>query len=323
MRLKTAISEYLQWRKAQGFAKNTIRNDKSSLNVAAGVLGDPELSDIHYADMERVMDWLGQRRAPSSLNQAQSVYGAFFRWARTLKYVGPDHDPMLGFRYRKVPKKPRLRFSLGEFNALLDAAPEPRLRMLTALGLFLFLRASESTTLRIRDVDMDEGTISVVIHKTGDHDVMPIPMELDAELRRWFKAYREEVGPLHPDYFLIPARTQAGFGTHRLNPTAKVSRPQELIKRVFTAYGMEETKGEACHALRRSGARALFDELAGSGIDGALEVVQTQLHHASVTMTERYLGITHSRAKRDQMLRGSAMFPSLSADNVVMLRVAE
>jgi hypothetical protein len=58
MRLQTATAEYLQWRKAQGFAKNTIRNDKSSLKVAADVLGDPELRDIHYADMARVMDWL-------------------------------------------------------------------------------------------------------------------------------------------------------------------------------------------------------------------------------------------------------------------------
>lgn len=320
MLLSDAIERYLRWRTSQGFARNTVRNDKSGLKLMHDTLGDMALPSIQYVDMERVLDTLAARRSPSSVNAALSTYSAFFKWARTMQIIGPDHDPMLGFRYRKVPKKNRKRFSLGEFAAVLDAATEPRIRMMVALGLFLFLRASEIVSLRLRDLDLDEGTIAVTVHKTGDHDLMPIPLELDAELRRWLPIYQAEVGRLHPDHFIIPSKIQSGFASHRLNPNSPISRPQEHVKRVYEAYGMADTKGEAMHVLRRSGARALFDELAGSGIDGALEIVQTQLHHASVTMTERYLGITHSRAKRDQLLRGESMFPSLTADNVVPLK---
>lgn len=319
MKLSQATDRYLVWRRSQGYAKNTVRNDKSALKQLAEVVGDPLLESIDRQDMDRVFDRLSATRAPSSINAAQASYSAFFRWARTFRLAGPDFDPLLGFRYRRVPRRERPRFALAEFPAVLDAAPEPRIRAMLACGLFMFLRASEVTTLRIGDVSLDDARISTVIHKTGDHDDMPIPAELDAELRRWLTTYTEEVGPLQSDYYLIPARIQAGFGTHRLNPRAKVSRPQELVKRAFEAYGVDQ-RGESFHRLRRSGARALFDELVDEGIDGALEIVQTQLHHASVTMTERYLGITHSRAKRDQLLRGETMFKSLAADNVVPLK---
>jgi len=319
MRLEDATAIYLRER-AAAYAANTVRNDRTALSKLRQVLGDVDISDIDRQSMIRVMSHIRGTCSPSTTNSMHGTYSAFFRWCRAEQVVPPDHDPLVNVRYLTVPDRQRVRVPLHEFPALLDAAPDPQHRMLTALGLFLFLRASEAVSLRIADVDLDAGTIDVTVWKTGDSDIMVISPELDVELRRWFRYYQDECGPLEKDWFLVPAKVQAGFGTHRLNPTRSISRPQEVISRVLEAHGVR-VQGESMHCLRRSGARALFNELADNGIDGALEMVQAMLHHKSVTMTERYLGITHSRAKRDALIRERGLFPSLSAGNVVTLEV--
>lgn len=319
MRLKDAIQIYLRERAAT-YAVNTVRNDKSALSKLEGVLGDVEVADIDRQSMIRVLSYVRTTRNASSTNSIHGTYSAFFRWCRAERLMPPDQDPLLNVRYLAVQDKQRQRVPLHDFPTLLEVAPDPQHRMLTALGLFLFLRASEAVSLRISDVDLSEGTINVTIWKTGDSDLMVIPPELDVELRRWFRYYQDECGPLDDNWYLVPAKVQAGWGKHRLNPTRPISRPQEVVGRVLEAHGVR-VPGESMHCLRRSGARALFNELVDGGIDGALEIVQTMLHHKSVVMTERYLGITHSRAKRDALIREQGLFPSLSASNIVALEV--
>lgn len=319
MRLKDATEIYLRER-AASYAVNTVRNDRSALSKLEGVLGNVEVSDIDRQSMIRVLSYVRQTRNASSTNTIHGTYSAFFRWCRAERIMPTDQDPLLNVRYLTVQDKQRVRVPLHEFPSLLAVAPDPQHRALTALGLFLFLRASEATSLRISDVDLNEGTINVTVWKTGDSDLMPIPPELDVELRQWLSYYQSECGPLQDNWYLVPAKVQSGWGKHRLNPTRPISRPQEVVGRVLEAHGVR-VPGESMHCLRRSGARALFNELADSGIDGALEMVSAMLHHKSVTMSERYLGITHSRAKRDALIRERGLFPSLSAGNVVALEV--
>lgn len=311
--LQEASKEYVTWRRSQGFATATVKNDKTALRIAMRALGDKTL--IHEIDQEqviRVLNLAAETRKGSSINMIQSSLSAFLRWCRMRRYMPVDQDPLLGLRYRRVPRKDRKRLDVTEFPGFLEAATDPRDRMFAALGLYLFLRASEAVALRVRDLDLGKGEIGVTIFKTDDHDIMPVSSELDIELRRFLLYYQEECGPLQPDWYLVPARVQAGFGHHALNPTAKISRPHEVIKRILTNYGWIDTHWQGMHLLRASGARAWFDELNGQTIDGALRLVQTHLHHSSTAMTERYLGLTADRARRDEMVSGAAMFPSLA-----------
>ena len=73
------------------------------------------------------------------------------------------------------------------------------------------------------------------------------------------------------------------------------------------------------HVLRRSSARARFDEMVNLGYDGALRRVSAWLHHSSVTITEIYLGLELDRAQRDEETKGKVMFPSLAAENVTQI----
>lgn len=316
-----AEREYIQWRMSQGFARATVRNDKSAIKIMRDALGDSyAIESIDDRSVTRVLDRASDTRSAASVNMVHSSLSAFFKWCRMRRYMGVDNDPLLGMRYKRVPKKERRRLAIHEFPAFLDAATDPRDRAACSLGLYLFLRSSEVVSLRLRDLDLQAGTIGVTVHKTADYDVMPISRELDRELRAWLSHYQAECGPLKKDWFLVPAKVQAGFGTHKLNPTAKISRPEEIVKKTVAAYGWEDTHWQGFHLLRASGARAWFDELDEHTIDGALKTVQAHLHHSSVTMTERYLGLTADRAKRDRLLKGMDMFPSLNAGNVIPMR---
>jgi integrase len=103
-----------------------------------------------------------------------------------------------------------------------------------------------------------------------------------------------------------------------------MTKSERYIRKAVVNMGWEDTDDRiGIHLLRASGARAWFDELNNHTIDGAPKIVQAHLHHASVVMTERYLGLTSDRTKRDRLLRGQSMFPSLAADNVVSLREAQ
>lgn len=328
MKIREAENQYRRFRQSQGMAAGTTDRDKVMFNIITKVLGqDADLDHMTADSMIRIFEYASLTRQASSLNNLQSGMSHFCKWARTFKHAPVDFDPLAGFRERKVQKIEKPRISVDKFALLLDCADSPRDRVLIALGLFLFLRSSEIRTLKIKDVNLAEGTIGCTIHKTGDFDVMPISIELDRELRRWLTTYTENVGSLLPEYYLVPANLKGRNQYHDqadFSPLRPMTKSERYIRKAVVNMGWEDTDDRiGIHLLRASGARAWFDELNNHTIDGALKIVQAHLHHASVVMTERYLGLTSDRTKRDRLLRGQSMFPSLAADNVVSLREAQ
>jgi integrase len=195
------------------------------------------------------------------------------------------------------------------------------------------MRDGEVSGLRVRDVDLQGGWLHARIHKTRQEDLMPIPTELDAELRRWIAHYQATVGHLDPGYFLVPARGTSPMwgeggkivGHHSLyRPEKQIRQTGTIVRPALVDIGFPtkdhdgKPLSEGSHTIRRSGARALFDELIERKDERALRVVQAMLHHSSSEMTERYLGITADRRSRDEIIRGQRMY-SQQADNVVVL----
>ena len=336
--LADSINEYLLARQAQGFAANTIRNDRNTLRRLERVTGLADSRHIDAITIDTFMADLATTCGPGALNTHQATLAAYIKWAQARGHIPAGPSPLDGRRYRKTIPAERLMVPLGKFGAVLDSAERnhPRDRALVAVGMFLMLRQSEATDLRIRDLDLDAGRITVRIHKTRDLDTMPISSELGAELRRWLNHYTASVpGRLQPEWYLLPSRsshamirnTEGHFVRSEpnagLRPLARISRPYNVVRRALEGAGFTVGKHEGMHTLRRSGARAVYDELVHEGYDGALRTVQTLLHHAHTTMTERYIGITLDKQSRDKRFTDKPMFPSLAADNVVRLGRAE
>lgn len=321
--LNEAISLYVQWRLDEGFSRHTVTNDKSSLKFLREVMPSEALVEsIDREAARQALELAAEVRTNASVNAVHASMSAFFKWCRVMGHAPLDHDPLLAMRYKRVGKKDYPRLSRPEFGPFLEAARTPRDRIFASLGLYLFLRGSEAAGLRVRDVKLHAGTVGVTVYKTHDYDIMPISSELDTELRRWFTHYEAECGPLQPDWYLVPA-FEVGHAEGKLRPTSKISKPEQPIKKTLTAYGWDDTYWAGFHLLRRSGAREWFEELSDHAIDSALRIVSAHLHHSSLAMTERYLGITADRVKRDRLIKGEVMFPSVQQANVIQLRRAQ
>ena len=323
MLLSAAMTAYLDYRRANGFRPNTVKNDEQAIKRLLRHCKDQPLTEIDAGTMDSLLGSMSQsgQYKTSTINTTMSALSAFFKWARSRGHA-PDHwNPIAGRRYVPVRPEPRLYIGLSDFPRILDVAGNPRDRALMALGMFTLARQSELVDLRVRDLDLDSGTIAMRIVKTYDTDLMPMSSELDAEMRRWMTYYSSSMAfPLDPDWYLVPAMEQEGFGTFRLAPEKPISRSADIVRRVLDAAGFTDER-VGIHTLRRSSARNMFNELAESGYDGALRMVSSMLHHAGTATTEKYLSLDLDREKRDERIQGKPMFPSLIADaNVIPLQ---
>jgi integrase len=322
MTLSQLVPIYLSYREeVAGKRGGTLKNDAASLKILMSVVGDIQPRNITTRHEDRVIRVLAEGKAVATFNCRLAGLKAFIRWCHREKLIPREHVP-LDVSPRKNVRPERNRVPVERFGELLDAAAHPRDRILIACGLYLFLRASEIRVVKLHDVDLEAGEVHVYLKKTDDYDVMPISAELDQELRRWLAYYENEQGRLDPDWYLVPAKNSLALrpneegvlrpdvSSARLKPKEHMSTHMENpVKRALRGIGFD-TKQEGLHTLRRSGARAYFDSLVDAGYDGALKRVSAMLHHASVTMTERYLGIREDRHSRNVAIRGRVMFPA-------------
>lgn len=356
MNVSVAVDDYLARRVRSGKADNTMRVDRTLLPRFARHLGDPKFRDVTPAMVRDffygsggIMDvhtstTKGQEERAAvqagTHNSYRSRLRVFLGWAKAHGYTDSgvlmeDIDPM------KVPRKRRQQPAPALLLQLLDQAECAMHRAYLAVAVNTACRASEITALRVGDIDFQEGTLFVTVIKTKEEDDMPISADLDRELRVWLVEYAAALGrPLRDDDYLFPARTGNTIATHYFDeeqgkrvyvrtpfvyhPDRPVQRTEKIVKSVLAALGLP-TRYEGTHTLRRAVARAFFDSMAAeTGYDNALRVVSALLHHANMSTTERYLGLSSERARRDQLLKGRPFLSAMvSQENVVPLRRAQ
>jgi integrase len=323
MRLSDARDAYLTHRSSTGIAENTVKNDRQAIRRLIDTVGDIRMADLGPGHMDALISSMlaGGRFAPGTVNVTQSSLSAWFRWARARGYMGMMQDPIADRRYVPAQPTPKLIIPLGDFPRVIDSVDEPRDKALIIAGLFLMLRQSEICDLRVRDLDLQAGYIDVRRFKTYSKDRLPITPDARPYFAEWMITYQECAGLLRKDDYLIPARENIGqFGSaYRLRPDRPISRSADIVRRVLEPLGFSDTR-MGVHILRRSAARAAFDEMAADGYDGALRTVAAWLGHKSVTTTELYLQIDLDRASRDKRFTSQPLYPSLQATNVVPLR---
>mgnify|MGYP000096467161 CR=1 FL=1 len=321
MKLSDASKAFIEQRSASK-ATATLRNYNTTLNRLQFVVGDIDIATLDVEHVDRmVASMREQGLAAGSINNSIGNLSSFCKWARARGHMSHNQDPIADRDPIREQPKVLEWIPMSQFPHLLDSARDPLDRMLIAMGLYTMSRQSEIVNVQLKDIDLDAGFIDMTIFKSRDTDRVPISRELDRELRRYLKWYQQELGrPLEEGFYLICGKKPVGFQTLGLDPYSWYKKPEEIVRRTLERAGMKTPDRVGVHFLRRSAARAAFDELVKSGYDGALRQVQTWLHHKQSTQTEHYLGLTLDRDARDKQVRGRALFPSLEADNVVPLR---
>lgn len=340
--LSDVIADYLKsCGTGGGCQPSTVRNKRRTLDHLLTAVGNIQTRNVNPLHVDRFFAAMASRgHCPAVMNNHLFTLRHFFRWAGQRGYRTLGDDPSAGRRPMKLPQKDRLLVPASDFGRLLDACEHPRDRIVVALGLYLFLRQSEIAVLRISDIDLKHSMAHVTVQKTREFDEMPISRELDVELRRWLTWYAKDSGPLQPSWYLTPAKIGAKFtGVGRgvlvrtdrkvlqLRPTTKQQKIEKCATRALelAGYPIRDDTGkptmEGIHTLRRSGARALFDDRIGvASYEGIGRAIQAMLHHKSFAMTERYLGISLDKKRRNELLAGKLMFREPDMTNVVELR---
>ena len=243
--------------------------------------------------------------AYSTQKQALNALAFFF------KHVCEIENPVFSVKLRKTGQRIPLVLSKKETGILLDDLKEnePRYSLSAALQYGAGLRLSELMSLRIKDIDLDRGTLTVRQGK-GDKDRMTVlPQNLrDAiarqieKVRQIWKADRQEDQPgvYLPGalarkfreaakefewFWLFPAPTTSrdpGSGIERRHHVHE-GVYSKAIKRSASRLGMH--KRVTTHALRHSFATHLLED----GTD--LRTIQELLGHEDITTTEIYLHV--------------------------------
>lgn len=318
--LSMAISEYENFLAARGLAASTRKGKRTSLNHLQTSIGRDiyvaSISHQHIDTFASTATWKA-----STFNNYKGHLSEFLNWCTARGYRSGG-NPVDMYTNRKVIVTEKTRVPVHDWWRLFAACEHPMDRMFIALGLFLFLRGSESTFIQMRHIHLDEDTIEIFRVKTSEWDTMPIPNELRRELVRYLRWYEEKHGTLKDDWYLLAPRVadykgmrdeaagKFGKGVDpdaRLRTTKQIKRAYVYVQPILDRAGIE-TDGEGAHTLRRSGARALFDELRARGYDGALRRVQSMLGHKSAKMTEVYLGIGIEKMQRNEDFEGKDMF---------------
>lgn len=329
MPLDQAVAEYLTRLTGQKKAANTIKSITQSLTAlertVRNMTGKSTIFTYSINHTHTTAVFATNAWGPSTYNLHRTNLGKFFEWLRVVGYMPRDTDPMYGIGTQTVEETDKARIPLREWPKLYMACRHPSERMIIDLGLYLFLRGSEMSAIQIKHVLLDEKIIKVWRKKVKRHDDMPISAELDKSLRLYLTWYAMHYGELNPEWYLVPARVRGPgaqvrneetqrFGdlkaTALLDPPKQITRPYNYVKSILKRAGYA-VDGEGAHTLRRSGARALFDELRKSGYDGALRRVMSMLDHNNAKTTEVYLGLRLEKVQRNEEIAGEVLFPSL------------
>ena len=334
-RLSETIESYRRWRSSQDYSANTLDREQCVMRLFIQFTGDIQTKRISSVHIDNYFEQASKTRQGSTLAGDHQILDAWLRWCRHTKRIAGDNDPFFGRRTPRATVKERQRIHVSDFPRLLDVAGQrsPRDRALVAFMLYTLVRDSEAVSVQVGDLDLPAGVVRVQVHKTKVEDRVPISSELDAEMRTWLEHYTVAVGELKPHYALFPSRQpKPVFGESGkiiahdtiYTPERPLRQALPMVKPALEGIGlpMRDAKGrslhEGSHTIRRSGARALFDALVSEGgYDHPLRIVQAMLHHKSVTMTEKYIGVTADRRTRDELIRGKRMYPS--AGGVVQL----
>lgn len=270
---------------------NTRLAVESDLSQFLGYLGErykieqPDLRLFTRASIRGYLSTLVRAElAPRSVGRKLSVLRTLARYL--VREGAIDINPTLAIASPKLDRRLPDFLSQAEIKAVLslpDVDTYEGLRDLMILELFYAtgVRVSELVRMRIKDINLENGTVRV-LGKRKKERVVPMGNIVRRDLSRYFKL-REEIEGQMPEYsdYLFVKEHKSPFTRQQI---ARIVR--YYIRRVA---GDEKAHP---HALRHSFATHLLDE----GAD--LMSVKELLGHSSLSTTQIYTHVSAEHLKK-------------------------
>jgi site-specific recombinase XerD len=245
----------------RGLSEKTIANYINALRQFEGRVGKP----VSQASVEDLANFL------SSLPY-QSRYAYTIALKTTLRLLGREDMA----RLLRVPRKQRRKYTIIPEEKVREIAErlwwegEHKLSIAIALGYELALRVSEICSLKLKDIDLSEWTVTV--ERAKGRRVYRLPI-----VSQWVKDLLLKYIATHPRHteYLIWSRKKP----HRYSAATM----SDMISRALKRFGFPDARP---HDLRHSRATNLLR----MGLD--IRAVQLLLGHASIAQTEVYTHLT-------------------------------
>ncbi|HZH44856.1 MAG TPA: tyrosine recombinase XerC [Lysobacter sp.] len=290
--LPAPVGEFLDYlRVERGMSAHTLDAYRRDLTVLAewnATYG----GDVLALDPERLRAFVAAEhrrgQSPKTVQRRLSACRSFFGWL--VKQGRLPANPAAAVRGPKAPRKLPQVLDPDEANALVEVPTDAPLGLRDRALLELFyssgLRLSELCALRWRDLDLDDGLVTVTGKGRKQRSV-----PLGSHARRALTEWRASTGAA------AEAPVFPGRGGGPITPRAvqlrlqQIARRQGLFKRVHP------------HLLRHSFASHILES------SGDLRAVQELLGHADISTTQIYTHLdfqhlakvydaAHPRAKR-------------------------
>ena len=229
-----------------------------------------------------------RKLSPKSLQRRLSACRSLYRWL--LKQGRIAADPCAGVRAPKAARALPQVLDVDEAVQLVELPTDAPLGLRDRALLEFFyssgLRLSEVCGLRWRDLDFDQGLVSV-LGKGSKQRIVPVGSHARSALQAWQQASRGESA-----YFVFPGRAGKQISARAIQLRIKqLALRQGVYKRIHP------------HLLRHSFASHVLES------SGDLRGVQELLGHADISTTQIYTHLdfqhlakvydaAHPRAKR-------------------------
>lgn len=273
------VSDYLRVRR-DDLGRGAARGQEYELRRFARLFGRRPLEQLTARAVER---WLAElaHLAPSTRRGRLSTVRGFCRWMLDEGHIA--EDPTLRVKRISQPRSVPRAMPWDAVVRLMGSLPDRRARAICSLMVGLGLRCVEVERASVGDYDQRAGTL-LVTGKGGHERVLPVPVEVAAELDRYLAQVGTVAGPLirsqrHP-WRGVDAGTLSNY-----------------MSEWMRAAGVKRARrdGVSAHALRHTAASDVLDRC------GDLRVVQEMLGHAQLSTTSIYLRRANLGQMREAM----------------------
>jgi integrase/recombinase XerD len=279
------IGAWLSSLSRRGLAQGTCEKYGLGLDHFAAWWGDRPLIQATRTDVEMYLDEWHAADAPAASTQRLRLAAlkSFFRFLEDRELI--DRSPAERIEPPKVRRDGEIQWLRGrEDDDVLHCAYSPNERIIVWLLRWTGMRVSEARSLRIRDVDLEAGSIRIRISKSDSGiRVVPIASELRLELERWFSRLRE-AGRFDAEAPVLCTEN----GT-----PMKAQYVWRVVKRVGKRAGVKVSP----HTLRRT----FGSHLLNKGM--RLETVSKLLGHSDVRVTQAAYAHLEDSTVRDEFMR--------------------